>query len=141
MYSILRTEQTDSDSAKEVRVLGFGETKVWGTESSEANLTKRKGEKDMKTTYTRTLFVEDLAKARVKIYIYDGSKYEEGTKEMATMEYTGVTSWDIIQGGEEAEEIEANGLIDEDHEYLVLHFEDGETTATYRNGHVDMFIR
>lgn len=96
----------------------------------------------MKTTYTRTLFVEDLAKAKVTLYLYAGLKYEdesEGNK----LVYTGVTSWDIIEGGKEAEEIEADidaNSMDENLEYLVLHFEDG-STATFRNSHVDMFIR
>ena len=97
----------------------------------------------MKTTYTRTLFVKDLAKATVTIYVHDGIKYEDGTADEIKMDYIGVTSWDIIEGGNEAEEIEADtdeSGIDENHEYLVLHFEDGET-STFRNSHVDMFIR
>lgn len=95
----------------------------------------------MKRTYTRTLFVKDLTKATFKLYISEYSKYDPDTKggEIKT-EYTGVTAWDIIEGGKEAEEIEADGLIDEKHEYLVLHFQNGEK-ATFRNSHVDMFIR
>lgn len=82
----------------------------------------------MKRTYTRTMMFEDLTKAEVKVVVYDGSKYD--------------ASWDIIEGGEEAEEIEIYGRcgIDKNHEYLVLHFKDG-STKTYKNSFVDMFIR
>ena len=88
----------------------------------------------MKNTYTRTLFIdnEELQKATVRLYIYDADETE--------VTYTGLTAWDVIEGGEEAAEIESDGLIDEHHEYLVLHFNNG-TQATFRNSHVDMFIR
>lgn len=95
----------------------------------------------MKKTYTRTMMVEDLTKATVKLFITEGLKWEDPEK--IRVEYKGVTSWDIISGGTEAEEIEAEtdaDGIDEHHEYLVLHFEDG-STATFRNCHVDMFVR
>jgi len=94
----------------------------------------------MKRTYNRTMIIGDLEKATVRVYIYHGTKYEDH-EELATAEYTGVTSWDIIEGGEEAKEIEKDAdRIDENHEYLVLHLNNGET-ATFRNSHVDMFIR
>lgn len=97
----------------------------------------------MKRTYTRTLFHPDLKEATIELYITDRVKWEtdpEGNMpDEQKVEYTGVVAWDIIEGGPEAEEIEQDGLIDEYHEYLVLHFEDGNT-ATFRNSHVDMFI-
>lgn len=99
----------------------------------------------MKRTYTQTWMKnnEKLQRATVTIYVYDGDKYTNATKEEKEVSYTGLTAWDIIEGGEEAEEIEsmtdASG-VDEHHEYLVLHFNDG-TTATFRNSHVDMHIR
>jgi hypothetical protein len=96
----------------------------------------------MKREYTGTLFISDLTKVEVRLDIYDKPKYEVQEKEPKTVRYNNVTQWDIIEGGEEAEEIEnmfdGNDL-DENHEYLVLHFASGDT-ATYRNSHVAMFI-
>lgn len=95
----------------------------------------------MKRTYTRTMMIEDLKKANIKVYTYEGCKYDGNIGEERKIEYTGITSWDIIEGGKEAEEIEnSTDTIDEYHEYLVLHFEDGRE-ATFRNSHADMFIR
>ena len=98
----------------------------------------------MKKTYTRTMMVQDLAKATIKLFIFEGCKYTAKDLGKETeVEYTGVTSWDVIEGGIEAEEIESMtdaNSIDEFHEYLVLHFEDG-SESTFRNSHVDMFIR
>lgn len=96
----------------------------------------------MKTTYTRTLFHKDLTKATFELYISEYVKWENEGKRIEAR-YTGVTAWDIIEGGKEADEIEADidrFSIDDNHEYLVLHFED-DTTATFRNSYVDMFIR
>lgn len=101
----------------------------------------------MTITYTRTLFEKDLTKLTIKLYIHKASKYEAAylteEDEEIKVEYTGVKSYTIVEGGKDAEEIEAHtdaSGIDEYHEYLILHFENGET-ATYRNSHVDMFFR
>lgn len=95
----------------------------------------------MTTTYNRTLFVEDLTKATVILYIFENSKYSEDRGEEHKVEYTGVKSWSIVDG-EDAAQIEAESdgsCIDELHEYLVLSFANGDT-ATFRNNHVAMFI-
>lgn len=96
----------------------------------------------MKTTYTGTLRYatsEKLQKANVTIEIHDVVKYE-CEEAVSEMNYTGLTSWDIISGGEEAEAIEnIFGIMDDFHEYLVLHFNDGRV-ATFRNSYVVMFI-
>lgn len=93
-------------------------------------------------SYSRTMFIENLSEATVRLYIHDIMKYEDKSHGIK-VDYTGVTSWDIIEGDKEAEEIESmtdESGIDDNHEYLVLHFEDGET-ATFRNSYVDMLIR
>lgn len=94
----------------------------------------------MKRTFTRTMMVENLEEAIVILCVYKHCKYNAIDGEEIELKYTGVTSWDVIEGGKEAEEIEANGLVDDNHEYLVLHFNDGRT-ATFCNSYVDMFIR
>ena len=100
----------------------------------------------MKTTYNRTMMIEDLTKAVVELHIYENCKYTTKRAELAKEEimvsYTGVKSYSIIEGGKEAEEIESiidASSVDEYHEYLVLHFENG-TASTFKNSHVDMFI-
>lgn len=95
----------------------------------------------MKRSFNRTLTKADLSKATFKLLIFDKTKYEQVEVDNE-VEYTGVTSWDIIKGGDEAAEIEAltdASGVDENHEYLVLHFEDG-SEGTFRNSHVEMFI-
>lgn len=95
----------------------------------------------MTRTYTRTLLMnnDELQKCNVKITVFKSIKYYGGEIE-EELEYTGLTAWDIIEGGEDADEIEKSGLLDEEHEYLVLHFNDGNR-ATFRNSYTDMHIR
>ena len=96
----------------------------------------------MKTTFTGTLFHPVLTEATIKLYIHEATKYEAEDDDSIEVSYTRVKAWDIISGGKEAEEIEAStdaSGVDENHEYLVLHFENGET-GTFRNSHVDMFV-
>jgi hypothetical protein len=101
----------------------------------------------MKKEYTRSMMIADLADAKVTLYVYEGCKYTaksaEDLGDEREVSYHGIAGWDIIEGGKEAEEIEADtdaDGIDEFHEYLVLHLLNGET-ATFRNSHVDMFLR
>ena len=96
----------------------------------------------MKRTYTRTTMMsnEALQRATISIVMYEYSKYDPDTSggEIES-EYTGLTAWDIIDG-DDAKEIEADtDKVDDNHEYLVLHFNDGGT-ATFRNSYTDMFI-
>ena len=84
---------------------------------------------------------EQLRNATVKLFITEGVKWKNPGEEME-VKYTGLKSWSLVSG-EDAMKIEAESdgsCIDEYHEYLVLEFVDG-TTATFRNSHVDMFIR
>lgn len=96
-------------------------------------------------TYNQTWVIskERLPKATFTVLVHKATKYEAEPEDEIEVNYTGVQSLDIIEGGKEAEEIEAEtdaSGVDEYHEYLVLHFENGET-ATFRNSHVDLFIK
>jgi len=98
----------------------------------------------MKKTYTQTFTIRDLTKATIELEVFDGNKYADDFNELAgkKVKYTGVKAWSIING-EDADKIEAESdgtCIDENHEYLILQFADGDT-ATFRNSHVDMWIR
>ena len=95
-------------------------------------------------TYNRTMFIsnEELQKAKVTLYLTEDVKWEARDEDETSITYTGLVSWSIVSG-EDAAEIEkdlATEELDECNEYLVLEFNDG-TTATFRNSHVDMFIR
>lgn len=93
----------------------------------------------MKRTYTGTMMRPDLRTAEIEIEAYDTCKYY-GKAHGVSVTYNGITAWDIIEGGKEAEEIEKDtDCIDDFHEYLVLHLLNGET-ATFRNSYVDMWI-
>ena len=54
----------------------------------------------MKTTYTRTLTIDndELKTRKVKIRLFDGLKFVEN-EPVDEITYTGLTSWDIIEGG------------------------------------------
>lgn len=94
----------------------------------------------MKKTYTGTIFNPNISEAEIKVVRYNKCKYLKDSEPVERSYFTKVTSWDVISGGEEAKEVEDNiKTVDENHEYLILHFETGEIT-TFRNSHVDMFI-
>lgn len=96
----------------------------------------------MKNTYTRTMFIESFEGCIFKLYITEGLRWECEEPDRV-VRYENVVSYDIIKGGEEAAEIEAEtdeSGIDENHEYLVLHFANGEA-STFRSSHVDLHIR
>ena len=78
---------------------------------------------------------------KVKIKIYDEEKYSPLSEKIAEVEYDGVKGFDVVSAPAAVEEIESRtdrSGIDENHEYLVLQFENGET-STFRNSHVDLF--
>lgn len=78
-----------------------------------------------------------------KLYVYNKSKYiADPDAEVRRVIIHDVEAWEVVRG-ERAEAIEAEtdgSNIDDNHEYLVLYHENGET-STFRNSYVDMFIR
>lgn len=79
--------------------------------------------------------------ATVEIEIHDQIKFADRSVDLKRVKYTGVVSFEVVTGAAAAA-IEAEtdySCIDDLHEYLVLHFADGED-ATFRNSYVDMFI-
>lgn len=82
-----------------------------------------------------------LRTRKVRLDVYAVCKYTaksvEELNEKAVF-YDGVIGFEVV-GGKEAEEIEADSdICDDYHEYLVLYFENGET-STFRNSYVDLF--
>lgn len=74
---------------------------------------------------------------KVKVKVYDGVKYWDGAEKVAEVEYD-IKDYEIRQISDE--EIAAMGFdtVDEFEEYLILTFENGET-STFCNSHVDLF--
>ena len=74
---------------------------------------------------------------KVKVKVYDGVKYNKGSEKVAEVEYQ-IEDYEVKQISDE--EIAAMGFdtVDEFEEYLILTFENGET-STFRNSHVDLF--
>lgn len=75
---------------------------------------------------------------KVKVKVYDGVKYWDGTEKVAEVEYD-IAAYEVKEISDE--EIGAMGFdtVDEFGEYLILTFENGET-STFCNSHVDLFI-
>lgn len=90
-------------------------------------------------TYHGTMLNPDLKDAIVWLYIYDGVKYHT-KEEPIEKKIEGLTEWSIVDG-EDAKAIERGDTAnaDENHEYLILRYEDG-SDETYRNSHVALFI-
>jgi hypothetical protein len=75
----------------------------------------------------------------VRVHIYNSSKYERGSKEIANCVFNDAVAFEVLTG-EKAEELEKeidNASIDEYHEYLALYLEDG-TVCHFRNSHADL---
>ena len=78
---------------------------------------------------------------KFKVKVYDEVKYSPLSEKVAEIEYDGVKGFDVVSDPATVEEIESGAdgsCIDEYHEYLILYFENGET-STFRNSHVDLF--
>lgn len=78
---------------------------------------------------------------KVKVKVYDEVKYSPLSEKIAEIEYDKVKGFDVVSDPATVEEIESRtdgSGIDENHEYLILYFENGET-STFRNSHVDLF--
>lgn len=94
----------------------------------------------MKKTYNRTMFIDNLPEALVKVIVYDRCKYDRQSRIKERLFFTGLESWDIISGEDEARMIESYTKdVDEIHEYMILHFMDG-TERIFCNSYVDLFI-
>lgn len=100
----------------------------------------------MKHTYNRTLFHDDLTEAKIDLYFSEEDRYTRGSRiyglnddEEQKITVTGVKSWTVVEGGEEAEALENITEVDENHEYLILNYADGHAEV-YRNSHVTMFL-
>lgn len=91
----------------------------------------------------RTMMKRFTRTKHVELDVYSECKYtanEEVFENQKVVEYDNVIGFEVVTG-EQAKEIEAHtdgSCIDDMHEYLVLYFEDGET-STFRNSYVDMF--
>ena len=76
---------------------------------------------------------------KVKVKVYDGVKYNKGSKKVAEVEYQ-IEGFEVVTGDRATEiglETDENSR-DEYNEYLVLDLGHGET-ATFCNSHVDLF--
>lgn len=50
----------------------------------------------MRRTYERTMFIEDLTKAEITLYVFNESKYTADINDEIEVKYTGVKAWSII---------------------------------------------
>ena len=76
---------------------------------------------------------------KVTLIVHEATKYEATEDDRIEVKYDGVEGFEVVTG-ERAEAIEAESdCEDEFHEYLVIYFENGET-STFRNSHTDLFV-
>lgn len=78
----------------------------------------------------------------VLIDIHKTVRYTDTSEDLISVRYENVIGFEVVSDPAKAAEIEAatdGSCIDDYHEYLVLHFADGDL-ATFRNSYVDMFL-
>ena len=112
------------------------------SELPEETESSKKGDKAM-----TKLFMNSKS---VTVEVYSECKYtmsKEVAENSKMIYYDFCTGFEVLSAEskslcdtERVAEIEAQGLVDDYHEYLILYFEDGET-ATFRNSYVDLFSR
>lgn len=83
-------------------------------------------------------------KTAVLVKVYDGCKYDPESKVVCEAEYE-ISGYGIYNGEDFSkkayDELKASDMVDEYDEYLKLWFGYREESATFRNSHVDMFLK
>lgn len=74
---------------------------------------------------------------KVKLKVYDGVKYWDGTAKVADVEYD-IKDFEVKQISDDEIADMGYDTVDEFGEYLILTLESGET-STFCNSHVDLF--
>lgn len=74
----------------------------------------------------------------VKVKVYDDIKYNMEAKKVCETEYKNVKNLNVVELDNETVSNMGFDEFDEMGEYCILTFED-ETTATFRNSHIDVF--
>ena len=74
----------------------------------------------------------------LKVKVYDGVKYLEGTEKVCEMTFNNVKDFEIKAIMDVDIYKMGFDCVDEYKEYFIIYFEDG-TTSTFRNSHIDVF--
>lgn len=77
--------------------------------------------------------------AAVEVEIHKEVKYFDQSENLPVVRYTDAVAWEVVHGEAAARIEELIDTFDDFHEYLIIHFANGET-ATFRNSYADMFI-
>ena len=77
---------------------------------------------------------------KLNIKLYDKCKYEEDAKIIKDVNITDIISIEVVEIPASKILTETDGsCVDDYNEYLILTYDNGET-STYRNSYVDVFI-